>query len=350
MTKVSRNELLHALESVDAARTDGGGLAQSGSFCFKNGRVITFDDEMCCKARTPLPRDLLAVVCNGDALLSTLRSMTGDEVRVGVVDGPAFRLGQGRRWAKLQMETEILLPLDKVERPGEWLELPADFSEAAQMVAECVNDKDKRPVFNSARVTPGYMEGTDYWQYARYYLEMPVGKEEMVRGTALRHVAATGATHCSVTDNFLHFKNGTGLVTSVRRLLDGCDYPDAAKVLKSKGERAVFPKMLSEYADFVEIFSGENKDDNKAVVDLRPGELRIRGEGVSGKSGVGPVKVKYDGKPLSFRIGPKVLSAVVKRHTEATVNGRTLRVEGKRWAYVTNLSAVGANGNGKEGE
>src|SRR5687768_12406403 len=52
--RVDRENLLRALESVTAGLAHREIIEQSGSFVFKDGNVITFNDEIACTATSPL--------------------------------------------------------------------------------------------------------------------------------------------------------------------------------------------------------------------------------------------------------------------------------------------------------
>jgi hypothetical protein len=358
MYRTGRAELLRCLEAADVARDRADGIQQSSAFVFRNGRVLAFNEEILCKARTGLPKEFFAVVAGGP-LLEVLRRMggpapregepaAGDQITLAPMDGYLKVRGAGRRWAKIGTEKDLLLPLDEVGRPGVWHPLPGEFAEAVKMVQESCAADDKKLIWNCVRLAPGWVEASDSWQFCRYELALPVEAPVLVRRKAAKHAADTGMSEVSDANGWVHFRNGSGLLMSCQRYEE--DYPDAAAVLATAGDRAVLPKSLAADAEFAEIFSAEYSDDNKVTVDLRPGELRLTGVGVSGRAGVGPVRVKYKGRPLAFRVGPKILAGIVSRHTEVSVSEKLLKAAGRRWAYVTTVFAPhGKNGEAKKG-
>jgi len=133
---------------------------------------------------------------------------------------------------------------------------------------------------------------------------------------------------------WLHFRNSTGLILSCRRYLE--DWPDLGKILEVKGTRTVLPKGLAEASDKAGVFSSENKQENQVKVEIKPGKLRIRGQGISGWYQE-VKKVTYDGPELSFLIAPELLADIVKRHNDAFSPPNGVGRHSNRYRYIACL-------------
>src|SRR6516164_7589427 len=113
-------------------------------------------------------------------------------------------------------------------------------------------------------------------------------------------------------------------------------------MIEFKGEPAQLPSGLAVATELAEIFSEENSDANIVRIDLRPGQMRIRGEGNTGRAT--EVKaLKYDGPKMTFFISPILLKQIVKKHTACEITKDKLKVNGGKWVYVTSFAVKKVN-------
>ncbi len=185
-----------------------------------------------------------------------------------------------------------------------------------------------------------------------------INESTLVRSTSLKHVSSispSGMEEFSESSSWIHFRNKTGLVLSVRRYLGGSDeFPDLQDGLKGEGDKTQFPKGLVEALDKANVFSSEGGDENKVTITLRPGRLRIRGDGALGWY-TESKKIRWDGDELSFYISPKLLSDLVQRQSEVTISKNKLLVNGTGpYVYAAALGVPEVNekeiANGNETE
>jgi hypothetical protein len=121
MARVNREELLALLESVQPGLSTKSGLDQSTCFAFSKGRILTFNGEIACEAKSSLNGVEGAV--QAGPLLSVLRKMPEEEVEVAPSkskpedDSHLIVQGKGRKLG-VRMDSEILMPLDQLEPPG----------------------------------------------------------------------------------------------------------------------------------------------------------------------------------------------------------------------------------------
>lgn len=334
--KVNREKLLHCLDSVRPGLSPREILEQSKSFVFQGGFVRTFNDETACKAPSPLGKKISGAV-PADKLLEVLGRLPDDELDVEVKDGELIVAGK-RRKAGLRMDAEILLPLDAVEEPDEkgWSPLPADFAEAVATVGRCAGTDETELARVCVHIHPKWLEASDNYQVCRWRLKTGLEEPVLVRQAAVKDVAKLGVTELARTESWLHFRNPEGFILSVRRYAG--DYPDFAKILHVDGTKVALPKGLGEAAKNAGLFSKENTDGDSVLIDLKPGKLRVKGQGISGwyeeRS-----KIAYDGPSLSFLAPPELLADVVSRHNEVIVSETRLKAELGKCVFVSCLTA-----------
>lgn len=334
MKRVKREELLSVLESVQPGLSSKPIVEQSSCFVFTKKNVVTFNDEVACRKKCDLGFE---GAVQAVPLLSLLRKLPEDELEIEV-KGNEFLVKGKRRTSGIGLEAQILLPIESMEKPGEWKPLPEDFQEAIGLASLCVGKDESKYWETCVHLHPKYIEAGDNDQFTRFKIKTPFDGPSLVRGASIKHIVELDMTEFSDTKTWLHFRNPSGLIISCRRDVSE-EYKDISQILELEdGKQTTLPRGLSEAAEKAEIFSAENPDDNQVQIELKPGKLRIRGEGVSGwYSEV--KKIKYTGPAMVFRMSPKLLGSITKRHNDCFIGDGKLRVASGKFVYVACLNA-----------
>lgn len=348
MPKISREHMLHVLESVAPGLAARETIEQSSCFVFRNGSVCTFNEEIACTHDLDLGVEG-AVAAR--PLLEILGKLTEDEVDIQVHKTDLVVGGRGRE-SGIRMESEIALPIESVysELPSQWLPLPEGFGEALDICQQCTSRDDSGCFYlTCVNIHPKWVEASDDFQISRFKIKTDIPEASLIRRDSAKYVAAMGARELAQTATWLHFRNNDGLVVSCRRYVENYPSDGVTRALKFEGSPVSLPKGLREAADRAQVFSKENANANLVLVELRPGKVRIQGAGISGwyreRS-----KLQYQGEPMAFLIAPAVLMEVVKEHNELLIAPDRLKVDAGRWQYVSCLSRPDDEGQGEGGE
>jgi DNA polymerase III sliding clamp (beta) subunit (PCNA family) len=335
--RVKREDLLNELEAIRPGLSKKEIVEQSSCFVFKDGLCRTFNDEVACTIDSCLK---IEGAVQADPLINILRKLTVDNLEVEVNEKEGLILKAKSRTACVRMENDVLLPIETVEQPKKWKDLPGEFSEAIEIVVQCASNDQSQYALACVHIHPEWVEACDNYQVARYPIETGIKNASLVQQTSIRNIVELGMNKFSETETWLHFKNARGLILSCRRTVD--EYPSLNKLLKVKGVPATLPKGLAQATEMAEVFSAENADNNQVTVELRPnkgGQIRVTGEGASGWYKEHK-KLKYKGDPMKFKIAPKLLIEIGKRHNECELSSRALLVNGGKFTYVSCLSKV----------
>lgn len=329
---INREELLQQLMSVQPGLSRREIIEQSSCFVFKDGVVMTYNDEIACTHKCSLPVEGAVAAA---PLLAILGKLPEDEITVETTDGELIIHGKKRR-AGIRREKEVALPISAVDKPTKWRELPADFLEAITMVQHSASKDESRFHLTCIHIHPKYVEACDNYQITRYKVAVGLEESTLVRSDSLKHIPALGMTEFCETDNWLHFRNANGLTLSCRRYKE--DYPDLKDLLKFDGHKITLPKGLADAADKAKVFTNETSDDSQVLIELRSGKLRVKGTGGGGWYQE-VKKLTYDGPDMAFMIAPDLLIEITKRHNDAEITEGRLKVDGGKWRYVTSLGA-----------
>ena len=329
--RVGREELLRVLESASMGLASREILEQSTCLVFtQDGRVVSFNDEVSASRQSPL--NGVAGAVKAKPLLELLSKLSEDELDVDQVGGELQVKGK-RRKAGIRMEAEVMLPIETVDVPEVWRDLPTTFGEAVSIVHSCASAEESQFVLTCVHIHPEWMEACDKFQIARYPMETGVQESVLVRASSLKKILGLDMTEVSETGSWIHFRNPAGLVVSCRRYLD--EYSQLDKFLSKEGTTPFsLPGGLEEALEKAQIFSAENISGNRVLVDMRSDRIVFEGQGSSGWYKE-MKKITYTGEPLSFLIAPKLLLEVSKKSNECAVAAGRLFIDSGKFRYVT---------------
>ncbi len=336
--RINREEFLKQLESVIPGLSVKEIIEQSSCFIFKDGTVNTYNDEIACSQKSLLK---IEGAVPAMPFVSVLRKLKEDELDLDVNDsGSQILIKAKSKRSGINMEQDILLPIEAVDKPKGWKRLPDNFADAIAIVQPCAGSNDAEFAMTCVYITSNWIEACDNHQVSRFRIKTDVEKSILIRKESLKHIISLDMVKFSETKHWIHFRNSDGLVLSCRHWADEYPSDDLSKVLQMKGEPLTLPKGLKEAVEKAEIFSAENAEDNNVIINLKKGKFKITGKGASGWF-TEIKKSKYEGKSLQFTIPPKLLVELVQHYNDCEVSENRLKVSGGKFVYVTVLGRVG---------
>jgi len=331
--RINREELLRQLESILPGLSTREIIEQSSCFVFRNKTVMTYNDEIACTQESCLP---IEGAVQAVPLVSILRKLKEDELEITTSKEELLIRGK-RKKAGIRMDADILLPIDSVDKPKKWKDLPDDFANAISIIQQCSGKDETKFSLTCVHLTSKWIEACDGYQAARYKIRIEIEKSILVRKESIKHIVELDMTEFSETKNWIHFRNSSGLILSCRRWIE--NFPELSELLKVKGTPTKFPKGLVEAVEKAVIFSAENAEDNQIIINLKPNKLRITGRGASGY--YQEIKnIKYKGKSLSFRVAAELFADLIRHHNSCEITFDRLKVTTGKYTYVTVLQVM----------
>lgn len=327
-----RIEAVRLLEQLVPGLNQRGIIAQSDCFVFSKDRAITFNDDVACSVVAPF-------TCKGAVkampMLNLLRKIKEPSMDALDEKGKLIFKGKNKK-ATLRKEDKVELPVENLEVPKTWSPVPAELNNALRIVQTCASKDETRFNLTCIHMNPAFVEASDSYQFVRFKIKLPLKKAFLVRKDSLVHVLDSDMVDMSETDNWIHFRNETGLVYSCRRYME--KFPDASRVYKVKGAAVVLPKSIKSTCERADVFSSENLT-NVVTIKLVKGRVYVDAQGSSGEyTEVG--KAKYDGEPFKFTIPPSLLARLVGYNPECRIEGDVLCLDGNGYTYVTTLGTL----------
>lgn len=333
-----REELLRKYMAVAPGLAVKEAVEQSSCLIFRDGRVITFNDEIACSAECEMGFEGAVAA---KPFIDLLSKLAEKEVDVSVNGSEVIIKGKRRR-AGIAFEAEIKLPVSVVTPPEKWREIDTDFTDAIGVVQHCAGKDPNNFMLMCINITPEHVEACDNYQVIRYPVHTGVRNRCLVKRDSIKYIAGLGMTEVSETKTWLHFRNPSELVFSVRR--EDHEFTDLTSILATEGEPTTLPGGLAEVVAKAEVFSSQNADENLITLKLKPGRLLIRAQGVNGWYEE-MKEIKWTGERMEFTIDPKLLLEIVSRTNDCIIAPGKLKVDGGKFIYVTCLGRVDKDGN-----
>lgn len=332
---INREDFVYLLESVKAGLSPREIVEQSSCIAFKDGRVVTFNEEVMCSAPSGLPKEWTAAVQH-KPLIDQVHKWPDETLTISL--GEVFKVSAGARLLELNMERQVLMPLEKVEQPGtNWKPMHEDLTDAISIVESCAGKDESNQALTCIHVTPDWIEACDNFQLTRYKFKTGFS-ESCIKRDSLKIVPALEMREYTETETWLHFRGKSGLILSVRKHKE--EYNDLSPFLEVQGTKTILPKGVADAVERAKLLSDENADNPQIKVDLHNGRIVIVGEGASGKF-TETKKVKYSGERIKFTVGPQLFLDLIKRHTDCVVSPNyRIKVDGPSWRFVACLDPV----------
>lgn len=295
---------------------------------------MTFNDEVACRKKTGVA---ITGAVQAAALFDILQKLDDETLQVTENEEGQLEFKGKQKAFGITKDKEIFLPIDRVETPERWRELPKEFTEAVALVQHCVSTDESKFLLTCVHISPEWVEACDNFQILRVKMNMGLKDSVLVRGTSLKDLTTLAMTEMALTKSWIHFRNESGLIYSCRRYSE--NYPDLSPLLKGKGEPIVIPKGMAKASERAGVFASDPSGESQVQVSLAPGKIRIKGEGATGWYKEVSA-VAYEGPPMEFLIAPSLLKQISDNHSDATISSDKLMVSGGHWRYVTVISGV----------
>ncbi len=326
--KVNRKKLLEVLETAAVGLSQRAIVEQSDCFVFTGGKVVTFNDQVAISMDSTL--DFEGAV-QAKPLLELFRRLSEEELEVDYTDEGLKIKGKGRR-AIIRAEQEILLPVEGIEKPGKWRPVPEQLVDALQVASACCSTDESFFVLTCVHLAADRVESGDDHQVIYYPIDTGIKQSTLLKRESIDRLSEAKPTEWSEGETWLHFRNSSGTVLSVRRYVD--EFPDTKRFIDVKGSKVKFPDSISDSLDKAQIFSAEDTVNNQVTVKLDSGKLYIEGKGPSGWYRE-QRKIKYTGETLEFRIEPRLLLEISKRSEECVIGEGKIKVDAGRFVYIS---------------
>lgn len=331
---IKRKELLDKLAEASIGLTSKPILEQSDCFVFSEGQLLTFNDEILVRAKSPLEPDLTAAI-NANDLRAVLNKFPDEDVDVFQRDGELI-IKAKRREAGISVAKEIVLPFADVPTTDKWAKLGEGVVPMLLQAARTCGQDASQFLTTCVHVTPDLVEACDNIRFFRATLPTQFPAEVLLPATCVAALDGFGLSKVSVGKGWAHFKLASGTQLTMR-----CSHETyhegVADLLKIKNpEKVVLPDNLGDMVERSGVMS-EGGHDARVGITISDGTLEITSRKETGWYRERK-KLDYKGSPVSFDIHPKFLSEVLERTHTITVGSGRLKLEVDNIKFVVALA------------
>jgi hypothetical protein len=336
--ELPRESFLLSLESALPGISAKETVEQSTCFVFRDGWILSFNDEVACRAKSGLPKEFVGAT-KAEQLVTSLREFKGDFLKFSLSKDVLSITCTETEGLDVAWDNQILLPINNVERSKDWKDLDPDFVEAISLVRRCADKGGTEFIPSCVHITADFVESMGNFQAARWEVKTPLRAPFLVRRNAVQCITSLGVVEFSETDNWIHFRNSSKTVLSCRRYANASDFPDLSKVLTVEGNLVSLPGGIVDVLKKCSIFTSQLGDDPRIRMTLCPKRIKVVGTGVTG-SYWKVYEIEYEGRTLDFFAVPEVLMQVFQRHRECVISEDRLLVDMGNYKFVTILLPV----------
>ncbi len=327
---MKRQELIDVLEKVGPGLASKEMIEQSTSFVFKEGRVITYNDEI--SVSHPLDIGIEGAV-EAESLYKLLKKMRNKSIEFER-KGNEIRILGKRSKIGLYVK-EIKLPIEEIRPEGKWKKLPDSFCDSIRFCLFSCLRGTTLPTLNCVHVcSDGRVESSDKIRITRFTGEKIPTKSFLIPLKNATELIKYDIKKVIDAKGWIHFKTDAGTIFSCRIYRE--DYPDVEKHLQVEGHEFTWKSNVASILEKAAVFSKRDHFlDESVTVLVEDGKMIIRGEGESGwyEEQIS-TKLKDN---ISFKINPSFLVEIIGKTKKCIAGEKTLRFEGDGWEHVVCL-------------
>lgn len=335
--EINKVELLEALRTVKPGLASKEMITQSTSFCFLDGKVVTYNDEISVQA--PVKNLDITGAINADELYNFLIRVKNDEISISIEENSII-FKSGRSKAGLTLETEIQLPYEEIGTIQKWVAIPDDFLAGILFAAGACSTDMADPKLTCVHVNKKLIEGASNHRVANITMKKPLKIPAfLLPASTIRTVIEFSPVKISPGNSWVHFLNKDGATMSCRTFED--DYVNTSPHMQVDGVQIEFPKSLLKILERAGIFAKrDNAIDESITMVIKGTKLEVKASSASGWFTEKAKMVKYAGEDIEILFTPYVLKDILKQTTSAELDGKKLVFQGTNWRYLTLLRGV----------
>ena len=341
MTKIetTTKELLELLVSLEPGLASKEILEQTKCFIFTQGWVCTYNDRI--MVQRPLPFDFDGdCAVNAGELLKLLSAMPEQALTLEFTDSHLCVNGR-RSKTKVPLQLEIQLPVNEIQLPEQYEDLPGNFKEALNFcLFSCAKDMTF-PVLTCLCVDGRQVVSSDNVRATQISLseDMPLEEPILLPYYVVQQLVHYSIMGIGVDRDWIHFLCAEDVVFS-SRVVEG-EYPDVKELFKEKKSMRTFTlpeEQIVPALERAQIFSKVDISvDEHVSIRISDGFLFITGQGDKGEHQE-RIKLKDKGCEVSFGIHPSFLRQIIDRGSHTfKEDGNRLLVKGADFVHVALL-------------
>jgi len=336
--------VLRKLENASVATTSNAILEQSDTFVFKDGKLVTFDGDICTMQDSPFGDEIEGSIVAGDFLKMLQRFP--DEVLKVTGRASELVIKGKRRQAGVKMMAEVLLPFDDVPVPSKFKKVPEGMKGKLIQAAQVCGKDETAPKTTHVHIAKDRIEATDSFRVFRAEAKTNMPRPVLVHAQSLIAACRFELKKMTVSkEGWFHVMTEDGMLVSILCCAD--EYYASSmmdQLLDVVGEEVKLPANLPDILSRAEVMDTPSLSiggwDSQVTISLEDNVLTVASRKEEGWFRERQ-KVKYNGPAMTFSIHPAFLKELVDRTSTVTISDRQIKVEVNDTHFTAALESGG---------
>ncbi len=307
--ELNKKEATRKLEQTKPGLAKKEIVEQTGSYHFKNWKVISFNDEISVSA--PFPVGFEGAV-SAKKLYQVLKRAPTPTVDITADDKRVY-VRSGEMLAEIE-KAESILPLEDVPLPdpGEWVGLTPDFKEKLKLATGVASKNLAKPTLCCIHMQGNVIEATDNYRIVRCRIDasLPEGLDLLIPKNSVSSLLKFNPTALAYANGWASFKAEEGVVFSCRVL--NAAFPNTEPALTRAFESPIYfpPGYLTDILDRAIQFADNDSIGDPTVIISVIDNLLMVEAGQVGARFRETCKVAFRGR-LKFYANPLFLKKAI---------------------------------------
>lgn len=312
-------------------------IEQSNCIVFKDGRIWTYNDEMAVSVEFAM-EEAESFAVPSTALMSILMKLPEGEMDVTFQKSRlGFKVGKNRK-VGINIDEEVVLPVQEMGTPDEWKALPKDFARAVSLTGFSAATRalgGKASLMNIC-VQGDVCVSCDIYRSTRYVMDSPFLEEEplLVPGKAANIIAGHEPVEYGLTSGWIHLKNESGVILSVRVSSEQYPFEAVNELFQEEGESLDLPKELKNAVECAMVFSDQEYKKRVITLTVSDGVMKVEGEN---GEGFFKQRLEVESPNLGFQIDPELMLDCISLGSRLTVGESQVCLHADNFQYVASL-------------
>jgi len=288
-------------------------LEQTTSFAFRDGTVVTYNDEI--SISHPIKEINFEGAIKAEELYGLLIRLKKEDVELEIAE-ESLRIQCGRVKAELRLEQEIILPKRKLKKKWGKIKNPEQFKSFMNLAMQTCSSDMSQPKLTCVYVTSdGGIVGADGFRVVHCQGHGSPVEDYLIPATGVREMLKINPIEVQLEKSWIHFRNEQGTILSSRRLNDSyVDQTQFDKAMKvKKKEKITFPDTIEEMLDRGKVFAKRGFDFDEVIeIEISNKKIVMRAIADDTKSSIeedASIKCKSQ---ISFMITPSLFEDILK--------------------------------------
>ena len=329
-------EILNVLNLVKPGVATKDIVESLSYFYFTGHEVIAYNDLIAISHKLETP---FKTFIKAKDFLSILSNLNSEEIEFAhSKEKSSLKIKSGTFKSTIPTITDKVF-VKKIKKINEsiegakFIDINNEILEAIDLCQHTTSSNEAEGTLTCVKVSKDAVMSTDSKRLSYVKLKKNSPFEFFIKATTIPELIKIKATKMAIGSAWYHFKNEEGCVFSIREIKG--TFPDITEILNVEGTQIELPEDLTKGLDLVSIFADELSP--TVVLSIEKGKCTLEITTEKGKASYFSKNIKYKGEPLSIKINPGFLYAMLKHTTSLTLGTKLVSIEMDNFRMLTAL-------------